>query len=135
MGRDVSPKRRSSVWSSTLRPPLTTRRWQTRSPLTTRNSSATSVMTLSSGWTPTSWPRLRNSKRSRRRLRPSATRSSPSCTSLPEVPVCPTWEECPEECLELAEPEEPLPEEVQALDPPSRRSTKIENYNSIIYKI
>merc|ERR1711874_10789 len=48
-----------------------------------KKRSLTSVMTPSSGWTPTSWPRLRSSPRSRRRWRPCATPSSPSFTSLP----------------------------------------------------
>merc|ERR1712079_559378 len=74
----------------------------------------------SSGWTPTSSPRLRSSMRSRRRLRLSATRSSPSFMGQPEVllAACLTWEawEVQEELLLEVAKEEPVQ--------PLRRLTK-----------
>merc|ERR1712111_263880 len=92
------------------------RRWLTKSPRTTRKRSLTSVMMPSSGFMPTSWPRLRSSRRSRRRLRPSSTRSSPSCTRVQEVQVCQTWEVCQEgECQvqeELLQEEDLVPDQL-----------------------
>merc|ERR1712156_1174252 len=68
---------------------------RTRSAKTTRRLSTTSATRPSSGWTPTSLPKLRSLTRSRRRLRVFATPSSPSCMRTLEV----LQEECPEECL------------------------------------
>merc|ERR1719494_1816226 len=83
----------------------------------------TSATRPSSGWTPTSLPRLRSSTRSRRRLRVFATPSSPSCMRTLEV----LQEECPEECLiwEAWEVHQVLEllEELAVLVLPSRRST------------
>merc|ERR1711874_204121 len=53
----------------------------------------TSATTRSSGWTRTSSRRWTSSRRSRRRWRPSATRSSPSSTELLEEHLeALTWE-------------------------------------------
>merc|ERR1719225_1747697 len=78
-------------------------------------------MRPSSGWTLTSLPRSRSSRRSRRRWRASATPSSPSCTPVPGARECLTWAVCPVACLEQEAP--PLEVDPE-LDPPSRRSTK-----------
>merc|ERR1711962_1169642 len=90
---------------------------------TTRRLSTTSATRPSSGWTPTSLPRLRSSTRSRRRLRVFASPSSPSCTRTLEV----LQVECLEECLtwEAWEVHQVLEllEELAVLVPPSRRST------------
>merc|ERR1712111_88920 len=98
------------------------RRWLTKSPRTTRKRSLTSVMMPSSGLMPTSWPRSRSSRRSRRRLRPSATRSSPSCTRVQEVQVCQTWEVCQEGECQVQE--ELLQEADLDPDQPSRKLIK-----------
>merc|ERR1712107_166521 len=101
-----------------------TRRSPTRSARTTRRRSLTSVTRPSSGWMPTSSPRWRSSRTSRRRWRECATPSSPSSTSrLEELQeACLTWEECQVVCQELVQ--EVLLQEVQDLDQPSRRLTK-----------
>merc|ERR1719333_481772 len=83
----------------------------------------TSAMRPSSGWTPTSLPRLRSSTRSRRRWRVCATPSSPSCMRTLEV----LQEECPDECPTweawvVHQVLEEL-EELAVLVLPSRRST------------
>merc|ERR1712117_345539 len=101
-----------------------TRRWRTRSRKMRRRRLLTSVMTQSSGWTPTNWLRWRSSRRSRRRSRQSATQSSPNCTRVQEAlqEECQTWEVCQvAACQEL----EVQPQEVDlAQDQPLRRSTK-----------
>merc|ERR1712107_198467 len=104
--------------------PSRTRRSPTRSARTTRRRSLTSVTRPSSGWMPTSSPRWRSSRTSRRRWRDCATPSSPSSTSrLEELQeACLTWEECQVVCQELVQ--EVLLQEVQDLDQPSRRLTK-----------
>merc|ERR1712113_1360346 len=99
------------------------RRWPTRSPRTTRRKSPTSAMTPSSGLMPTNSPRLRSSRRSRRRLRPCVTPSLPSCTRVQEEQECPTWEVCQEVACQVQE--EPLQEVDLDPDQPSRRSTKL----------
>merc|ERR1711934_77592 len=87
----------------------------------TARPSLTSVMRLSSGWTPTSLPRWKSSTRSRRRWRVSATQSSPSCM--------PTLAEPQEEFQEawVAHLVLVLLEELAVLDPPLRRWTNLPN--------
>merc|ERR1712012_23898 len=115
------------------RPPSRMRRWPTKFPRTTRKRSPTSVMMPSSGLMPTSWPRSRSSRRSRRRLRPSATQSSPSCTRVQEVQVCPTWEVCQEGECQVQE--ELLQEEDLDPDQPSRKLTKFAHFSSSLFEI
>merc|ERR1712212_984962 len=97
----------------------------TRSVKTTARPSLTSVMRLSSGWTPTSSPRWKSSTRSRRRWRASATQSSPSCTPTLVEPqeecqeVCLTWEAWVAHLVLV-----PL-EELAVLDLPLRRWTNL----------
>merc|ERR1719277_701138 len=67
-------------------------------------------------------PGSRSSRRSRRRLRPSATRSSPSCTRVQEVQACPTWEVCQEGECQVQE--ELLQEADLDPDQPSRKLIK-----------
>merc|ERR1712126_493975 len=100
-----------------------TRRWPTRSPRTTRRRSPTSAMTPSSGLMPTNSPRSRSSRRSRRRLWPCVTPSSPSCTRVQEEQECPTWEVCQEAACQVQEA--PLQEADLDPDQPSRRLTKL----------
>merc|ERR1719225_2396127 len=122
MTRGVCPRKKSSAWSTTLRSSrrkTTSRR--TRFLRTTRRRSRTSAMTPSSGSMPTSSPRWRSSRRSRRRLRPFAIPSSPNFTRVQEVQECPTWEECQEVVCQVQE--ELLLEVDLVLDQPSRKST------------
>merc|ERR1712012_1314407 len=65
---------------------------RTRYLATTRRRSTTSATTRSSGWTRTSSRRWTSSRRSRRRWRPSATRSSPSSTEHLEALTWEVWE-------------------------------------------
>merc|ERR1719361_76196 len=93
----------------------------------TRRSSVTSVRRPSSGWTPTSWQRRRNTTTNRRSWSPCATLSSPNCTQRLVVPVAECPGECPEECP--GECPEVCPGTVghpvlAAADLPSRRWTK-----------
>ena len=77
--------------------------------------------------------RSMNSKISKRRLRPSATQSSPSCTKLLVVQeVCPAvcLVVCPVACLV---PLELVVLLVQDPDPLSKKSTKSEIKNTCIY--
>merc|ERR1712054_451123 len=82
-----------------------------------------SVMKPSSGSTLTNLLKLRNSMTSKRKLRLSATQSSPSSTSLQEVPA-----ECLVECQVVCQEEcqvQVPDQEVQVLDPPLKKLTKL----------
>merc|ERR1711902_224821 len=92
-----------------------------------------SAMTPSSGSMPTNSPRLRSSRRSRRRLKPSAIPSSPNCTRVQEVQECRTWEECQEVACQVQE--ELLLELDPAPDQPLRRSTKFSSVQPSEVKI
>merc|ERR1711964_415645 len=88
------------------------------------------------GLMPTKLPRSMNSKINKRRLRPSATQSSPSCTKLLVVQeVCPAvcLVVCPVACLVPLEPLELVVLLVQDPDPLSKKSTKSEIKNTCIY--
>merc|ERR1711994_463721 len=89
---------------------------KTRLKKATKKPSWTNVMRPLPGLMPTKLPRSMNSKINKRRLRPSATQSSPSCTKLLVV-----QEECPAVLL------------VQDPDPLSKKSTKSEIKNTCIY--
>merc|ERR1711978_185404 len=78
---------------------------------------------------PIKLPRSMNSKINKRRLRPSATQSSPSCTKLLVV-----QEECPVVCpVACLVPLELVVLLVQDPDPLSKKSTKSEIKNTCIY--
>merc|ERR1712241_802220 len=92
----------------------------------TKKPSWTNVMRPLPGWMLTKLPRSMNSKTSRKKLRPFATPSSPSCIKLLVVQVeCPVvcLEVCPVACLVLVELEVPLEPDLDQL---SRKSTKSE---------
>merc|ERR1739844_589804 len=93
----------------------------------------TNVMRPLPGLMPTKLPRSMNSKINKRRLRPSATQSSPSCIKLLVVQeVCPVvcLVVCPVACLV---PLELVVLLVQDPDPLSKKSTKSEIKNTCIY--
>merc|ERR1711981_393783 len=116
MTKAVCPKRTLREWSPMLK------NSKTRSKKATKKPSWTNVMRPLPGWMLTKLPRLMNSKTNRKKLRPFATPSSPSCIKLLVV-----QEECPVVCLEvclvvleLEVPLEPDPDQL------SRKSTKSE---------
>merc|ERR1711983_75027 len=91
----------------------------------TKKPSWTNVMRPLPGLMPTKLPRSMNSKINKRRLKPSATQSSPSCTKLLVVQeVCPAAGLVPLELVVLL---------VQDPDPLSKKSTKSEIKNTCIY--
>merc|ERR1711981_604054 len=127
MTKAVCPKRTLREWSPMLK------NSKTRSKKVTKKPAWTNVMRPLPGWMPTKLPRLMNSKTNRRKLRPFATPSSPSCIKLLVVQVeCPVvcLEVCQVACLVLVELEVPLEQDPDQL---SRKSTKSEKKNSCIY--
>merc|ERR1711902_237849 len=93
----------------------------------TKRPSWTNVMRPLPGLMPTKLLRSMNSKINKRRLRPSATQSSPSCTKLLVV-----QEVCPAVCLVVCPVACLVPLE-QDPDPLSKKSTKSEIKNTCIY--